>query len=802
MEKVIILGGGIAGMSAAHELIERGFAVEIYERNLIYMGGKARSIDYNPNHEYPNPLPGEHGFRFFPGFYKHITDTMKRIPFSINGKTQTVFNNLTATSRIMLARQGKTPIVTPASFPRNLSDIELILKDLHGVDSGLTSEELHFFAERVWQLMTSSKTRRENDYERLGWWEYLQADKFSVNYQHMLVEGLTRTLVAAKAELASTKTGGDIFLQLFYCSTDPSVNTDRVLNGPTNEKFLNAWKEYLISKNVLIHKGASATLVNLNKDKTVKSVNITQANGETIEVSGNYYIMAMPVERAAELISEEMIAADTTLQYIKQLSTSVSWMNGLQYYLSEDVVINKGHVICSDSEWALTCISQVQFWEDYDITTKGNNKVKGVLSVDISDWFTQGSFTTNKTAHECTREEVEKEVRAQLKASLNFEKEIFRDDMIIDFYLDRDIREKPTSELNEKELEDIEPLLVNSINTWGLRPMADCYIPNLFFASDYVRTNTDLATMEGANEAARRAVNCILDKSESNAESCEIWELEEPFCFDLMKWYDKQRYKKGLPWSAKVPLWITGLTLFMGVVYFIGAMLKALISGNKELDPGAKKEKIFIIGTITITLAAAIIDAIFDLKYQSAFWLAISMFILISLFGYGNKDKFLQKLVFLGLVAGFVELIADNWLVNGISSLVYPFGEPRIWASPNYMPFAWAVILVQVGYVSWLFTKNCSKLKIFIITFLIGACFIPVFETCAKYAEWWYYNPFKTMLFNTPLYIIVGEGLIAASLPFIYRNILKQNYFTVMLLGIAQGLWIFLAYYIAYITLK
>ena len=39
--KVVILGGGVAGMSAAHELIERGFEVEVFERQLI-PGGKAR----------------------------------------------------------------------------------------------------------------------------------------------------------------------------------------------------------------------------------------------------------------------------------------------------------------------------------------------------------------------------------------------------------------------------------------------------------------------------------------------------------------------------------------------------------------------------------------------------------------------------------------------------------------------------------------------------------------------------------------------------------------------------------------
>ena len=80
MPKVVIIGGGVAGMSAAHELLDRGFEVEVYEfRNVP--GGKARSI--------PSPhtgvdgrqdLPGEHGFRFFPGFYKHVIDTMQRIP--------------------------------------------------------------------------------------------------------------------------------------------------------------------------------------------------------------------------------------------------------------------------------------------------------------------------------------------------------------------------------------------------------------------------------------------------------------------------------------------------------------------------------------------------------------------------------------------------------------------------------------------------------------------------------------------------------------------------------------------------
>src|SRR5262245_61287867 len=96
--RAIILGGGVAGMSAAHELIERGFEVVVLERRNI-AGGKARSIPVSDNEgggagreladvqssDIGHYLPGEHGFRFFPGFYKHVVDTMARIP-SFDGR--------------------------------------------------------------------------------------------------------------------------------------------------------------------------------------------------------------------------------------------------------------------------------------------------------------------------------------------------------------------------------------------------------------------------------------------------------------------------------------------------------------------------------------------------------------------------------------------------------------------------------------------------------------------------------------------------------------------------------------------
>ena len=102
---VAILGGGVGGLSAAHELAERGFAVTVYERQATF-GGKARSMSVpGSGTGGRKDLPGEHGFRFFPGFYKHITDTMRRIPFGDRGAS--CADNLVLATRILLARAGK-----------------------------------------------------------------------------------------------------------------------------------------------------------------------------------------------------------------------------------------------------------------------------------------------------------------------------------------------------------------------------------------------------------------------------------------------------------------------------------------------------------------------------------------------------------------------------------------------------------------------------------------------------------------------------------------------------------------------
>lgn len=552
-------------MSAAHELVERGFEVEVYERKAI-PGGKARSIDAigaswsgdpfstpglpstRPKRPFGSgaPLPGEHGFRFFPGFYRHIVDTMKRIPY----RGGTVADNLVDTTELKMASFDRPSYTLPSEFPQTTGDLKLDLYALIAVISGQTGVALDdglFFATKMWEFLTSCSERRIVEYERINWWDFVDADSRSTAYQRIFGNGITRSLVAAKARRASTKTIGDIFMQLVFEIVLPGVAADRLLNGPTNDVWMDPWLDYLCKRGVRYHRNADVRAIRFDRGRVRGA---TVALGDSVrEVTGDYFVAALPVERMAELVSPELLAGDPSLVNLHELTEYVEWMNGIQFYLTEDVPIARGHAIYADSPWALTSVSQAQFWESFDLTKYGDGRVKGILSVDISDWDVEG--LNGKKANRCSREEIARETWEQLKRSLNSDGEVLQDDHLHSWFLDPDIQGMHVDPMLARRNSNAEPLLVNYVDTWRLRPDAVTRIPNLFLASDYVRTFTDLATMEAANEAARRAVNGILRAAGHDAEPCAVWNLHEPEVFAPLRAYDRVRYRRGLPWDGQ-----------------------------------------------------------------------------------------------------------------------------------------------------------------------------------------------------------------------------------------------------------
>jgi hypothetical protein len=281
--------------------------------------------------------------------------------------------------------------------------------------------------------------------------------------------------------------------------------------------------------------------------------------------------MAIPVEQMAYYVnrSATMQSYAPALRDVVRLSASVDWMAGIQFYLRYPVSLPRGHIVCADSEWALTAVEQTQFWKEVALP----HSVQSILSVDISAWDKRGRFI-RKEAFLCTCDEIAREVWEQLKGAFNRvgEIEVLRDAVLMtgrvegSYYLDDNIvdrhdRKKQAAfaqgldlALNRVDMTrladgdllsraaenpdapfvfgerlalNVEPLLINRPGTLAIRPAARTKIANMFLAADYVNTATNLACMEGANEAARHAVNGVLEAVGSSHERCKTWRFED-----------------------------------------------------------------------------------------------------------------------------------------------------------------------------------------------------------------------------------------------------------------------------------
>ena len=545
-KRVAVLGGGMAGLAVAHELVERGFEVTVYERKAL--GGKARSIPVPGSAtDGRRPLPGEHGFRFFPGFYHHVPDTMRRIPFA--GNANGVGDNLVSAMDARFVRSGGrvdgflfgfTPDPREAATPEGL--MKIIVDELVG-QQNVSPIDATYFASRLLVFLTSSDARRFGQWEKTSWWDFVDADSRNAEYQAVAGRGMTRALVAAKEEVASTRTIGNMAEAFLYTIMGRGRDgaPDRVLNAPTNEAWINPWVRLLKQRGVVFRVSQTIEGLEVSGGRIV-AARARDRQGVRRRIEADWFVSAMPVERARKLWSPQVLAVDPSLEAMHDLH--VDWMNGIQFYLRDTIDIGKGHLSFLDSQWALTALTQGQFWENRDFKRDyGDGTVADCLSVDISDWDTPG-VVFGKPAKRCTRAEIRREVWTQIKLHLEDTGDsVLPKGILHSWFLDPAIQWHSATGRNTND----EPLLVNTVNSWKDRPTARTGLSNLFLAGDYVQTDVDLATMEGANESGRAAANAILDTGDSTKPRVEMFTLYDPPEWAALKLIDAQLYKAGQP---------------------------------------------------------------------------------------------------------------------------------------------------------------------------------------------------------------------------------------------------------------
>ena len=544
MKRVIVIGGGVGGLTTAHELAERGFEVHLYDARPDW-GGKARSQAVEgTGTDGRRDLPGEHGFRFYPRFYRHVIDTMARIPVAGGGNVSSQLRPcpeaaLATVRSDTVQHFNRSSTVRPGDI---LDAMRILYREL-----GFDNPDLGMFGVKIMQFFSTSDERRLGEYERMSWWDFLEGDSYSDQCRKQLSE-IPRMLVAMDAKQGNARTNGVISMQLVLDMATNGDSTDRTMGGPTSQMWIDPWTQHLRSLGVTLHADQQCVGLDVADGRVARA---RFAGGEIAD--GDHFVLAVPLDAVPPLMSEALCALDPQCEHLRTapVDSLVSWMVGMQFYLYEDVPLARGHLFFPDAPWALTGISQPQFWRDTVgpfNRNYGPGDVSGLISIDISEWNSVGTFV-KKRAVDCTPDEIKEEVWQQIKAGLNGsrdDQQVLTDRLLHSWHLDSDIDYSGgVPPVNRSRL------LIHPPNSWALRPEPTSAIPNLCFAADYVRTTTDLASMEGACEAGRRATNAILDREKSEAPRAQLWKLEEPAIFDPWKKLDAELYRAGKPHILK-----------------------------------------------------------------------------------------------------------------------------------------------------------------------------------------------------------------------------------------------------------
>ena len=391
-------------------------------------------------------LPGEHGFRFFPSFYRNLFDTMKRIPIPERGKVyretgSTVYDNLLPTELQGFAFKGGRWLTVPRRPMGSLREAIDVLRNL--LESfGCARADATRLPLRLFKYVTSCRARRETEYEKMSWWDFIDGDAFEEPMRRYLNDG-PQLLVAMNARRSDARTIGTIAAQLFLDHLKPNDRTDATLNAPTTSAWFDPWRRYLTHQGVQFMPGALESLRVDERSITAFVRGNSQATGEVGELSAvnpDYVIVAAPpdevkkviqasvgrpppasVDRVARVASALRLEADPNTGRICRMRLDPEQQHhpeylrgeiaGVQLFFETEITFFHGHVIYPDSDWALSSVAQPQFWRQKLGEWSG---YRGILSVDVGNWH-RPSSKTRRCASESTRDEIGREVWRQIK---------------------------------------------------------------------------------------------------------------------------------------------------------------------------------------------------------------------------------------------------------------------------------------------------------------------------------------------------------------------------------------------------
>lgn len=450
--RVIVIGGGLAGMTVAKELGKKGVPVVLLESR-SRLGGKVGADWIDGEFK-------EHGFHVFPAWYRNTRALLEEL-----GLTPRLID----VQKVHHLRRGAFPQFVEYHPPTSVSNM---LRNLFfGILPWHESIALVYFA-----LDLASQPFRERSF----------LDRICVNgflrgrfYRSAGVASFQQAAVLQAQSIPSYELSAMTMQRVLrYWGWAPSPIFS-MLDANLHDAFVAPFERRLSELNVEIQLGRAVVKLEV-QGKRISGVEL--ADGSRLETSDrDLFALATPAEVSARFADAGVWDAEgeeedeeLPLRLADTVHLESVPMAALHLRLKRKIPrIPREHVTLFDSRYQISFIDVSQHWPGLPNTT---------LSM-IASAF--------RPLCRLSDEEAARYLVAELREYIP------------------DIAERDIESCCLRPNVDA-PLFLNTVGAWHFRPRARTRIKNLYTAGDWCRTQADLATMESAVMSGLQTAGDIL----------------------------------------------------------------------------------------------------------------------------------------------------------------------------------------------------------------------------------------------------------------------------------------------------
>lgn len=286
-KKVIIVGGGLSGLTAGIHLIERGFEVEIFEK-FYACGGKLSS--YKESH-LGCDISLEHGFHAWWGQYHNLIDMMKKLNLERNLKeipsVKIRVRGMSNETIYFRPRVYPFFLLFPLLFSRNISFREI----MQSVSIGTL-------------ILGYDKKRYDRRFDNISANDLMEIYNVPENVQRIFFEPFLKAGFFADPQEISAAS----FLELFHFYLSGNIGDFRCyhIGGNPQEKIIEPMVKYFLDRGGRINFNSEVMNLIVDDDKIKGIVFEEGIIGQSIAHRGDYFIVATDIP-GAQTISNNVI---------------------------------------------------------------------------------------------------------------------------------------------------------------------------------------------------------------------------------------------------------------------------------------------------------------------------------------------------------------------------------------------------------------------------------------------------------------------------------------------------------------